>query len=868
MLAKTYANGAVETYIYDGKYRLKEYTSLSGGVTRYEYDVADRNTAVIDAFGNRTEYAYNSKSEMTSMKDAHGNTFRYEYDSNGNRTKVIMPDGSSVTSVYNVRNKIISQTDQNGYTKSYTYNGADWLTSVTDEEGGIWRYGYDSLGNLVSVKDALGNETRYEYDKAGRVVKTTNAAGKASNAVYDESGCMLSTTDFAGVATTFTYDDEDRVVRKESGSLWVSYDYTKDGKLQSATDASGVTRFTYDDMDGLIKVEYPGGEYISYTYDKSLRMTSLQTAHGSVVYGYDVLDRLTSAEDASGRTTYQYDAVGNRTMVTYPNGVSMVYEYDALNRLIRQDVKNSEGGTITSYNYTLGKFGERLKAEEPTRTVVYTYDKLYRLTSESITSGGTTTDMRYAYDAASNRLSKTVDGVATNYTYNELNQLISETGITYTYNDAGNLIRKAEFGKNTAFEYDAWNRLIKATITEMENTGAESYQYDALGNRVAKTTNGVTTRYLVDTNTAYAQVIAGFEGTGTLKAFYSRNGAEPISRLDRAGKTHYYVYDGHGDTRMLFDKDGIITDAYVFDAWGNLLSRTGDTDNPFLYCGEQFDALTGLYYLRARYMNPSTGTFISMDTYQGSVFDPISLHKYLYAHANPVMGKDPSGMMTLGEVVVALAISTILAGLASGLISWLHNFLITGKFSADAFWHGAAWGALFGFSFTALSLTGLAWAAFIVKFASLFFILAAFGVAIEDFINGDIRAGIFMVLISILAAYLWVANFINPRRNGDTMNVTRYGRPGLRPRDWVMPGENTGINHFFSGKGQRGMGNQYAPRSTGETFNVPRSAVKWPTGWEFFKGIFGQRRYMPHDGFYFPDIPTTNVPPPTYDERR
>lgn len=61
-------------------------------------------------------------------------------------------------------------------------------------------------------------------------------------------------------------------------------------------------------------------------------------------------------------------------------------------------------------------------------------------------------------------------------------------------------------------------------------------------------------------------------------------------------------------------------------------------------------------------MNPSSGIFISMDSYQGSIYDPVTLHKYLYANANPVMYTDPSGYKTkLVELVVAVGILGILA---------------------------------------------------------------------------------------------------------------------------------------------------------------------------------------------------------------
>jgi RHS repeat-associated protein len=65
------------------------------------------------------------------------------------------------------------------------------------------------------------------------------------------------------------------------------------------------------------------------------------------------------------------------------------------------------------------------------------------------------------------------------------------------------------------------------------------------------------------------------------------------------------------------------------------------------------NAETGLQYLRARYYSPDTGRFNRLDPFIGNTQDPQSLHKYLYAHANPVMGADPTGLFTLASVNMA-----------------------------------------------------------------------------------------------------------------------------------------------------------------------------------------------------------------------
>ena len=180
------------------------------------------------------------------------------------------------------------------------------------------------------------------------------------------------------------------------------------------------------------------------------------------------------------------------------------------------------------------------------------------------------------------------------------------------------------------------------------------YTYDGEGNRIASQTNEQDAVYYVNDTSGLSMVLAETDENGNEKAFYTI-GQERIS-LSRDGEVWYYGYDGHGDTRLLMDEAGTVTDTYRYDAWGNMLSKTGSTGNTYLYTGESFDANTGLYYLRARYMNPANGLFISMDSYQGSLYEPVTLHKYLYANANPVVYTDPTGYFSFSETQIAQTI--------------------------------------------------------------------------------------------------------------------------------------------------------------------------------------------------------------------
>ena len=256
------------------------------------------------------------------------------------------------------------------------------------------------------------------------------------------------------------------------------------------------------------------------------------------------------------------------------------------------------------------------------------------------------------YDAVGNRTQKVStprefpSGLSN---YNANDQLTTDAGVypERSRRDAdGNTVGSGANTGTTGYVYDFENRLIQQ--------GGISIVYDGNGNRRQKTVAGVTTIYWVaeQNPTGYAQVTQEEASNGAPLEQYVY-GLEQIARLQVNGTppTVYYVYDGHGSVRALTDQTGAVTDTYDYDAFGNLIHSTGTTPNNYLFAGEQFDPDLNLYYNRARYLNTSTGRFWSMDTDEGDDESPISLHKYLYASAEPVNRVDPSGNESAAQAI-------------------------------------------------------------------------------------------------------------------------------------------------------------------------------------------------------------------------
>ena len=160
------------------------------------------------------------------------------------------------------------------------------------------------------------------------------------------------------------------------------------------------------------------------------------------------------------------------------------------------------------------------------------------------------------------------------------------------------------------------------------------------------------------------------------------HGDDLISMNRSEGTTSYFHYDGQMSVRQLTAAGASVTDTYTYDAFGVLLESTGNTPNAFRYAGEQYDPNMGFYYLRARYYAQALGRFISMDSHPGTPCDPASLHKYLYAHANPVMFRDPSGNTAISEYLgtilcVAFKVACLVAYISCYLFSLLALIALT-----------------------------------------------------------------------------------------------------------------------------------------------------------------------------------------------
>ncbi len=352
----------------------------------------------------------------------------------------------------------------------------------------------------------------------------------------------------------------------------------------------------------------------------------------------------------------------------------------------------------------------------------YTYDKNRNITE--IYENGTLTH-KYKYDSL-NQIREEYDYVNRfyiNYSYGSGGNLWakheqyldsygqpggSPTGNVYYYNDTewkdkltrinGYDITYDEMGNPLSYRDSmtmTWqNGRQLASLQTADNS--VSYKYDSNGLRTQKTDNSGTTYYYYDSN---KNLIGLTKGNKTMLFYYDSDGN--VTSFKYNDTMYYYIKNLQGDIVKIIDQAGTEVAGYVYDAWGNIHSETGDTNlrslNPFRYRGYVYDNETGLYYLQSRYYDPFTGRFLNADAYcdtqSGS---PLSTNMFAYCENNPVNNIDSKGQW-LARLICGVAGAVVFGTVANVFCRLLGVDTSTRRWITAGFAAlGGVLGAIFG----------------------------------------------------------------------------------------------------------------------------------------------------------------------------
>ena len=693
--------------VFDAAGQLVATIDEKGNRKQLRYDGSGNLVETQDALGHQFHSVYDISNRLVETIDAEGYRTSYTYDSNGNRILTDFGFGEQEFYRYDSRGALLSKRDSLGEKTEYEYSSLGQLTAVIDPLGNRTSHDYDSLGRRIATIDALGRATVFEYDLANRKIATIQPDGATTRHFYDSVNQLIREIDANGDETTYRYDPMGRVVEIRRRDETILHTYTPSSLIATTRDNRGLTQFEYDARDRLTKRIEPDNVEVLYTYDAAGNQIELRSPSGATRFEYDANNRQTAVVSADGqRTQLQYDSLGRVTSIVAWNSTIEDRTYDTRGRLVKMEVhRGTELQSMISY--TLDVVGRRVREiDERGSESFFEYDANGRLHNElHKTPSGEVRSITHEYDSVGNRISKidSIDGT-TIYVYNSRDQLTRDTIDSIVtnrrYDANGNLIEVTSGGNREGFDWDAAGRLRKVTSARAGVEIISEYLYDADGNRVEMLEGGQRTRFILDTSNPLARVIEERSDTTGSHSIHTY-GPNSVGRLSwKLDNNRYIVHrDAIQSTRMLTDSSGSVVFRANYDGFGQIRETSGTVNMAWLFAGELRSRTTGLDYLRARNYDPVTSRFISSDPFAGHSNDPMSLHRYQYSHLNPISNRDPSGKVSLVEVMQTINYTSVLqTALFNGAVSTLLSLprARSGKDVAGAFFGGFALGAAFG----------------------------------------------------------------------------------------------------------------------------------------------------------------------------
>ena len=646
---------------------------------------------------------------------------------------------------------------------SNAYNSGTWtLSSQTYGNGDYWKYFYDNMDTLTSrftnCSDNEGIGFYYTYNGKGKLVRiemksVTIADGavtggtllSSENYLYDGSDRLIRAVETDGDNVvlhdfSWTYDAKDNVtaLTESIGGKSFSYTYAYD-------DDSRPTSFGYGDVTK--QITYDGHGRSSGTTVKNGSRTVLGTgyAYRDVDSTYTTTQVKSVTNSYGGKTAnfnYTYDANGN--ILSVSGDQTVTYEYDDLGQLITETIGTGDDQVIIRYTYDNGgnlikkvrEYTTEAPEPEPTPepepeptpvpepepepdptptptptptpipTPTPTPEPTPKPSREPIPINPPVTPTPSIMslgdsDTAVNSSDRVTVQEETLYTYGDAewgDLLTAYDGEEITYDGIGNPLSYRGWTMN----WQGGRQL--ASMTKGSDT--LSFVYNESGLRTSKTVNGVTHSYVwqgsklaADITDAYA-LYFHYDSSGEVIGFTrTANGADT---------EYFYVKNLQGDILKVITATGTEAATYTYDAWGKLLTSTGDMAeaNPLRYRGYFYDTETGLYYLQSRYYDPEVSRFINPDVFATSDIDGVlAANMFAYCENNPIRNTDSTGAIGV-DTLISVGIRA-----ATGAVTSLISGIAAGDRGKDLIWDvacGAAAGATDGFVSTAISAVAAA----------------------------------------------------------------------------------------------------------------------------------------------------------------
>lgn len=463
---------------------------------------------------------------VTGVLDENGDRYAsWTYDDLGRGLSSRLGAAAFLTTVsYNDANGSRTVTGPLGEIDTYKFTPLQGMPKLTEIDrsatafsaAAVRTFTYDTNGYLASETDWNGHLTTFANDSFGRKTTIVEAAGTAvarkTTISYLGNFSLPSKIARPGLTTTFTYDSNRNTLSRTlldtttttspypSKGQTRTWTYTWSNGLmtsvrQPRTDLAALTTFAFDASGSLITATNALGHTFRVTqHTAGGRPLGVIDANGvATTFAYDGRLRMTSATTATSSApvvwTFGYDAAGNLSTITAPDGSQRTRTYDAAH--LNTGESNLTGERrITSFDGLGNSTSDQLETISNTVTgqLFRTFDPLGRLKAITYASGGT---KAFTYDASGNLVSQ-IDplGHITTFSYDEWDRPVTEINSTgavtaKSYDANGRLTQFiAPNGSKTSFVYDGFGDLTQVTSP---NSGITVYRYDANGNRVQKT---------------------------------------------------------------------------------------------------------------------------------------------------------------------------------------------------------------------------------------------------------------------------------------------------------------------------------------------------------------------------------------------